>query len=105
MSFPIHRLPSSSKGEEVANFIRFEIISGKFQTGDKISENFIASTYNTSRSPAREALRILQYEGLVSLERMGAVVHGMTREDLQEINDLRLLLEGFCMKKMRKRRR
>ncbi|GEN85797.1 GntR family transcriptional regulator [Oceanobacillus sojae] len=102
MSFPIHRLPSSSKGEEVANFIRFEIISGKFQTGDKISENFIASTYNTSRSPAREALRILQYEGLVSLERMGAVVHGMTREDLQEINDLRLLLEGFCMKKCAK---
>lgn len=99
MRFPIHRLPSSSKGEEVANLIRFEIISGKLQKGDKISENFIASTYDTSRSPAREALRILQNEGLVRLERMGAVIQGVTKEDLEEINDVRFLLEGFCMKK------
>ncbi|WP_179134512.1 GntR family transcriptional regulator [Oceanobacillus timonensis] len=99
MSFPIDRLPSSSKGEEVANLIRFEIISGKLKKGDKISENYIASTYDTSRSPAREALRILQNEGLITLERMGAVIHGVTKEDLEEINDVRFLLEGFCMKK------
>ncbi|MGN8646325.1 GntR family transcriptional regulator [Gracilibacillus sp. HCP3S3_G5_1] len=98
INFPVDRLPSSSKGEEVANIMRFEIISGELAQGFTISENSIAKKYDISRSPAREALRILQNEGLVRLERMGAVIIGLTKKDMEEINDVRFLLEGFCMK-------
>ncbi|WP_209125153.1 GntR family transcriptional regulator [Alkalihalobacillus sp. BA299] len=102
ISFPIDRLPSSSKGEEIASLLRFEIISGKLKPGETISENSVAKTYDSSRSPAREALRILQNEGLISLERMGAVIIGLSEKDMEEINDVRFFLESFCMKECAK---
>ncbi|MCM3160782.1 GntR family transcriptional regulator [Metabacillus litoralis] len=89
-------------GEEIANLLRYEIISGKLEAGSKISENAIAKKYNASRSPAREALRILKTEGLVRLERMGAVINNLSEKDLDEINDVRFLLESFCMKECAK---
>lgn len=97
MTFPVKRFPSQSKGEEVANLMRYDIIAGKLPPKSTISENGIASAYNVSRVPAREALRILQNEGLVNLERMGAVVLGMSRQDMEEITDVRFLIEAFCM--------
>lgn len=99
MGFPTDKLPSSSKGEEVANIMRFDIISGAIETGDVVSENMLSKKYNVSRSPIREALRLLQSEGLVSLERMGASINGLSKQDMEEINDMRLLIESFCMKK------
>ncbi|SDX99082.1 GntR family transcriptional regulator, gluconate operon transcriptional repressor [Evansella caseinilytica] len=102
MSFPVERLPSSSKGDEIASLMRFEIISGRLKKGDVVSENSLAKTYHASRSPAREALRILQAEGLLRLERLGAVVVGLTEKDMEEINDVRFLIESFVMKECAK---
>ncbi|WP_420810402.1 GntR family transcriptional regulator [Halobacillus ihumii] len=59
MRFPIDRLPCSSKGKETASQMRFEIIGGELKPGETVSGNYIAKTYNASRSPAREALGLL----------------------------------------------
>ena len=53
-----------------------------------------------SRSPIREALRILSNEGLIDLQRMGAVVIGLTTRDLNELYDVRLLLEHFVLERL-----
>ncbi|MFB5662476.1 GntR family transcriptional regulator [Alteribacillus sp. HJP-4] len=97
MRFPIERMNSSSKGEEIADLMRFEIISGSLKPGSTVSENSIASQYQSSRSPSREAMRILQNEGLITLKRLGAEVIGLSQKDIEELNDIRFMLERFAM--------
>lgn len=60
-----------------------------------MSENKIAAEFGLSRAPVREALRRLQYEGLVEIERQGALVKGITKEDLKQLYDVRMMLEFF----------
>ncbi|PRO66519.1 GntR family transcriptional regulator [Alkalicoccus urumqiensis] len=99
MEFPVTRVAPGSKGEQAAAQLRYEIIAGIRGPGEVLSENSIASACGVSRSPAREALRILKAEGLVSLERLGAVVSGMTETDVEELNDIRLLAERFAVER------
>ncbi|WP_147804728.1 GntR family transcriptional regulator [Alkalicoccus halolimnae] len=103
MKFPVDRMNTSSKGEEIAALLRYEIISGQIKPGDTISENSVASLYNASRSPSREALKILKSEGLLELKRLGAEIVGMSLEDIEELNDIRFLVEGFAMKECAKK--
>lgn len=70
--------------------------------GEVVSENSIANKYNSSRSPSREALRILQNEGLLELKRMGAEIIGVSQKDIEELNDIRYLIESFAMKECAK---
>ncbi|SDI92882.1 GntR family transcriptional regulator [Alteribacillus bidgolensis] len=99
MEFPVEKLDPHSKGEEIAGLMRYEIIAGQLKPGDFVSENSIAKKYNSSRSPSREALRILQNEGLLSLKRTGVEIIGISQKDIEELNDIRYLIESFAMKK------
>lgn len=103
MDYLTSHLPSFSIGDEISTALRFEIISGKIKPGEKLSENFIATKFEVSRSPAREALKTLSNEGLVSLERMGAVVIGLSAKDVEELYDVRFLIEQFSMKECAKK--
>lgn len=76
------------------------IISGMIESGTILSENKIAADFGVSRSPVREALKILASENIIRLERMGAVVIGLTEKKYSEIYDVRILIETFVFERL-----
>jgi DNA-binding GntR family transcriptional regulator len=84
--------------EEVAEGVRQLIYSGELAPGTWIDERALVERFGTSRTPLREALKVLHAEGLVRLTpRRGAFVAGaLTSQDLDEIFPLMALLEGLC---------
>jgi len=82
---------------QVANGLRELITSGRLKPGEKLKELEISSSFGVSRSPVREAFRILEMEGLVDLiPRKGAFIHKITEEDVREIYQVREMVEGFA---------
>jgi DNA-binding GntR family transcriptional regulator len=80
---------------EIARHLREQIISGALPAGGRVNETRVTRELSLSRSPVREALRILESEGLVTLEpHRGARVRGVTEHDLDEIFDVRLMIES-----------
>ena len=83
--------------EGVAQILRAEIFSGALKAGDALRERMLAERLQVSRTPVREALFILQSEGLVELvPNRGASVRRLTAEDLLEIYRVRGLLESHA---------
>jgi DNA-binding GntR family transcriptional regulator len=75
--------------------VRRGIIAGRFAPATRITEQEVAAAAGVSRTPAREALRRLHAEGLVNFTpNQGAVVSEWTAADLDEIFDLRAMLES-----------
>ncbi|MCH1626032.1 GntR family transcriptional regulator [Ferdinandcohnia quinoae] len=97
--YPEKWLSKAPTGERVASELRMRIISGSIESGTTLSENKLAGDFNVSRSPVREALKILASENIIRLERMGAVVIGLTEKDIAEIYDVRLLIETFVFER------
>lgn len=95
MKFPSTWLQGASLGEAIASELRLQIISGIIKRGEILSENRIAGEFGTSRSPVREAMKTLSSEGLIQLERMGAVVMGLSLKEVEELYDVRFLIESF----------
>lgn len=98
--YPEKWLSKVSAGDRVAYELRMRIISGLIESGTILSENKIAADFNVSRSPVREALKVLASENIIRLERMGAVVIGLTEKEIQEIYDVRLLIETFVFERL-----
>jgi len=81
--------------EKAYTAIRNGIIAGRFPPGSRITEHEVVAASGVSRTPAREALRRLQSEGLVDLTpNQGAVVIDWSPADTDEIFDLRAVLEA-----------
>ena len=75
--------------------IRAEIIKGALVPGESVTEMGLASSCGVSRTPVREALRQLELEGLVELiPNKGAVILGISPEDICDIYQIRAMLEG-----------
>lgn len=75
--------------------IKSDILLGVHKTGDQLSANQLAERYQTSATPVREALNLLQNEGLVEiLPRVGYFVTMVTVKDIQDIFDFRVIIEG-----------
>ncbi|WP_183587024.1 GntR family transcriptional regulator [Paenibacillus rhizosphaerae] len=100
MRYPSSWLQGVSLGESIASELRLQIISGRIKPGEIISENRVAADFGTSRSPVREALKSLSSEGLIRLERMGAVVVGLSLTDIVELYDVRFLIESFVQQRL-----
>ena len=100
--YPLKWIASASTGVRLACELRIRIISGDIQEGTVLSENRLATEFEVSRSPIREALKILASENIIRLERMGAVVVGLTEHDIKEIYDVRLLIETFVYERLAK---
>ncbi|MFC3804354.1 GntR family transcriptional regulator [Cohnella sp. GCM10012308] len=98
--YPAAWLKGQSRGEAIAGELRLRIVDGSLKQGDVISENKIAAEFGTSRSPVREALKALSNEGLLRLERMGAVVQGLSAQDIAELYDVRYLIESFAQQRL-----
>ncbi|MBS2971041.1 GntR family transcriptional regulator [Metabacillus sp. KIGAM252] len=98
--YPAKWLSRASAGERIACELRISIVSGKIESGTILSENKIAADFSVSRSPVREALKILASENMIQAERMGAVVTGLTDKHIEEIYDVRLMIESFVFERI-----
>jgi DNA-binding GntR family transcriptional regulator len=85
-----HRTISSA----VAGDLRRRIIDGEFKAGFQLRQDALAAEFGVSRIPVREALMQLEAEGLVKiLPHRGAIVSELSTEEVQELFELRALLE------------
>lgn len=83
--------------EEVAERLRQRIFAHELAPGTWIDEQALAETYHISRTPLREALKVLASEGLVTLKpRRGCYVTEISERDLDEIFPILAMLEGRC---------
>ncbi|WP_066072538.1 GntR family transcriptional regulator [Neobacillus soli] len=98
--YPEKWLSKASAGDRVAYELRMRIIAGMIESGTVLSENKLAAEFAVSRSPIREALKILASENIIRLERMGAVVVGLTEKEYAEIYDVRILIETFVFERL-----
>lgn len=87
----------STSGQDAYATIRERIIAGEYAMGNRLGEVELATTLGVSRTPIREALRRLSADGLVEIEaNRGARVALWTSADLDEIYELRGMLEGHA---------
>ena len=97
MNAPISpdRLKPRALYEEVAELMRQRIFSRELVPGSWIDELAIAKDYGISRTPLREALKVLATEGLVTMKvRRGAYVTEVSEQDLTDVYHLLSLLES-----------
>jgi DNA-binding GntR family transcriptional regulator len=80
--------------------IREAIFDGRLNPGDRLKEEELAQGLGISRTPVREALLVLQAEGLVvSAPNRGAVVRSYAETEMLDLYDLRSVLEGFAARR------
>ena len=80
--------------------IRIAIVDGRLQPGARLKEKDLAEMLGISRTPVREALLLLQAEGLVeAAPNRGATVKAYTEQELADLYDLRALLEGYAARR------
>jgi DNA-binding GntR family transcriptional regulator len=88
-------VPRTSLAEAAAEQIRDAIVGGALRLGENISEDRLVARLGISRTPVRDAMAILSREGLVIVRpKRGSFVFNTSREDIAEICDYRVLLEG-----------
>ena len=81
----------------LAERIRNEIILGNFKPGERLRLRDLAQRYKISTMPVREALQLLQLEGLVTGEpRKGVTVTQLNRADVEDIYEIRATLEALA---------
>ncbi len=91
------RIAQTALYQEVAERLRQRIFAHELPPGTWIDEQALAIDYGISRTPLREALKVLASEGLVTLKpRRGCYVTEISERDLDEIFPLMAMLEGRC---------
>ncbi|MDN7242623.1 GntR family transcriptional regulator [Planococcus sp. N028] len=81
--------------DDVAKIIRKMILNGELNAGERINQARLAEKLKISRGPVREALKLLQNEGLIKHEtNKGTFVATLSQQDAFEIYTLRALLES-----------
>ena len=89
-----------NRSEEVTAYLRRKIFNGELRAGERLIEADIAKELGMSRGPVRDALLVLEYEGLVTSEaNKGCTVTRLSGEDAYEIFYLRGMLEKEALKK------
>lgn len=93
------RLPQASLRDQVVAAIRDAIIQGRFRPGEKIPEHDLARQLGVSRTPIREAIRILEQQGLVETRpKNGTYIAGLDREQVKDGLLVRAALEELAVR-------
>lgn len=87
---------NQSIADKVFDYIENAILTGEFQRGEIISELKLCKLLDVSRTPVREALTRLFAEGLIEEGGKGAVVIGINNEDIEDIYEIRMRIEGLA---------
>jgi transcriptional regulator, gntR family len=83
--------------EVVFKTLRNAIVHGEFEPGERLMEVTLAKRLGVSRTPVREAMRMLELEGLVvMIPRRGAEVARITAKDLSDALEIRMALEDLA---------
>ena len=91
------RIAQTALYQQVAERLRSRIFAHELPPGTWIDEQALAIAYGISRTPLREALKVLVSEGLVTLKpRRGCYVTELSQRDLDELFQVIALLEGRC---------
>lgn len=83
---------------QVYEIIREKILSGELRSGERIFENKISQELGVSRSPIREALRMLEQDEFLELTSSGLIINPMNFRDMEEIYQCRMAVEPFAAK-------
>ena len=83
--------------QKIYDHLREQLLSGAIQPHQHLIEAKIAEEIGTSRTPVREALHSLELEGLIeSIPRVGYVVKPLSEEEVEEICEIRAVVEGLA---------
>ena len=85
---------SISLADQVFEHLETDILSGKYQKGEILTESKLSLELGVSRTPIREALRRLEQEHLIEESPNGMIVVGISEKDLTDIFQIRSALEG-----------
>ena len=85
---------SISIADQIFEQLERDILSGKYPRGELLSEQRLSSELGVSRTPVREAIRRLEQEKLLEDAPRGVIVVGISREDMMDMYEIRLQLEG-----------
>lgn len=93
--------PSANLAYQIAQYIGEKIIHAELKPGERIIEDNLARELNVSRIPLREALRLLEKDGLVELApRRGVKVTKLTRLNVEYTYDILTELYGLILRKL-----
>lgn len=87
-----------SLADQVFERLEADILSGKYQRGEIITELSLCAELGVSRTPVREALRRLFQEHLVEDSPRGTMVLGISRKDFEDMSAIRLRIEGLAVR-------
>jgi GntR family transcriptional regulator of gluconate operon len=85
-------------GTVLAQHLRRRIVTGTVLPGHHLVETAISAEFNVSRGPVRDALKVLESEGLVESARQGVRVVGLNDEDITELYSLRGQIETLALR-------
>jgi DNA-binding GntR family transcriptional regulator len=89
-----HPIKSRTLSAAIADQLRRDILAGRHAAGVQLRQDVLAHEFAVSRIPVREALFQLEAEGLVQIApHKGAVVSGLSHEEIEDVFALRILLE------------
>ena len=85
--------------ERTYEYLKAKVLSGRFEPGERLTEEHLAAELGVSRTPVREALHKLELEGLVKpLETRGFRVSQDSRDEIEDLFDIRAVLEGYALR-------
>jgi DNA-binding GntR family transcriptional regulator len=95
----LKKIVQPSLRDQIVEAIRDAIIQGKFKSGEKISEQELAEQLGVSRTPIREAIRILEQQGLLETRpQNGTFVTRLNWDEVQDSLYVRMALEEFAVR-------
>ena len=86
---------TTSLADVVYEQVERDILTGAYKRGDILTEMKLSDRLHVSRTPVREALRRLEQDDLVECQGKSIVVMGVTHQDLLDLLEIRLRLEGM----------
>ena len=92
------RLARALLRDQTTELLREYIVSGRIPPGTRLVEREVGALLGVSRAPVRDALLELEQEGLVVTKTDGRFVIKLTRQDVRELYQVRLVLEGLAVK-------
>lgn len=92
---------SKSIREQVYEKLKELIAEGKINQGERIVEVEYAEKFQVSRTPLREAIRMLELDGFLEVNlKGGVIVKTITEEDIEEVFQIRIALEAIILKEI-----
>lgn len=97
----LQHIDNRSLRERITDLLREAIVTGEMRPGQPLIETELAARMGVSRAPLREAMQVLAQDGLVDMVPYhGAIVHKLTRTDIEELYSFRSVLEQFAIQRI-----